>query len=793
MYNTPACALAEAFATGALNPPGPVTQQLPAFTNLNGIQGLGTTVAPSAFDLQVGPSLTCGPGMMPPNWGAKAARTPQPWGPDSRLQYPGGQVPPGDLAGFMTDPVTGITYACSTQPMQLPQIPSNGDMYTGTQPCARAAANRQLEALTGVSALSNPRQCHREFVRPWVDALEGAIIPEAILNQQVLAVQAANAAQQVFFTNRETPAGFVEGGPPAGYIGENYMLRLHEDTQTLNDYDGGGTSVLPYRPQHPDVSLLFNMVRDPTGFGGPMAPVVRVLRENKAAPPPRPVADALQDQGPPVGSGLVTPGPSSVRTAARLASDGPVTRFAAPQFAGSEGAANGLTPEFTVGAFAARLMQDPGTAGVTPVGLHDLGNNGLQGLAAAADTRGRGLQGVHGGLHFTAMGGVAEDSAARLTAAGAVAAGVRRGPGGQAAGEGVRQGMGGVGGADGMNPDTRGLAAAASGTGRRFDVVGADLQVNTGAAMDGAVSGSAAVGVLTATGGLVADSTDRVAAYRTGFVADDPRGLGVGAALTASTAGRVTRLPQDNGFGALRPGAGAADVAGYGAATSLAPAAFAGPSARKSGSMTASAPTGRVSVGASDVAAGPVGAMPAAVPMSASGARRLAAGHDTSFRAVGDVTAGTAAPGQGLALQPATEGPTRGSAMATTIHRDNFSWDGPSFGFLGAPVVDGDRGDRSCVEQDRRLTSNSFLEAVVRSRYPTTYGPDLARVAAAPLAPTQTELLNADVACVTAARTTTDALQLEAMLQQEAVNRQRQRPGTPIGTMCLDGYDTDVG
>jgi hypothetical protein len=797
MYTTPACELATAFATAAVHPPGPVTAQLPAPYGLNGFQGLGTTVAPSAFDLQVGPSLTCGPGMMPANWGAKAPRVPQPWGPDSRLLFPGGQVPKGDLAGFMTDPVTGIKYACSTQAMQLPQIPSDGDMYAGTQPCARGAANRQLEALTGVSALGNPRQCHREFLRPWVDALEGAVIPESILNQQVSAAQAANAAQQVFFTNRETPAGFVEGGPPAGYIGENYMLRVHEDTQTLNDYDGGGTSVLPDRPQHPDLGLLFSMVRDPTGFGGPLAPVVRVLRENKAAAPPRPVADALQDQGPFTGNGLTQPSSSSVRVAARLGSDTPLTRLAAPQFTTAEGTASVLQPEFSVGAFAARLMQDPGTASVMPTGLHGLGNDGRHNLAAAVDTHGRGLQGVNGGLHFTGLGGVAEDSnTVSGLAPGAVAASIRRGPGGVGPGEALRQTLGGVGGADGsqgVNPANQGLVAATS-AGRRFDTPGAALRTDSGVAMETAYSGSAAVGGLASSAGLVADSTDRVAAFRQAYASDDPQGLGN--TLAAATAGSVSRLPQDNGFATLRPGAGVADVDGLGAAVFLAPGAVAGPSGRRSGTMTAGMPSGRTSLGAMDGNGSTAPALTAAAQVTTAGAKRLAQTQAVSFRAVGDPGAGPADLGTALALGAATEGPMRGSVMATVGGRDNFSWDGPSSSFWMAPVVDGDRGDRSCVEQDCRLTSSSFLDAVVRSRYPTTYGPDLARVDAVPLAPTQTELLNADVLAVSAARSTTDAVRLEAMLQQEAVNRQRPagaRPATPIGAMCLDGYDTDAG
>jgi hypothetical protein len=705
----------------------------------------------------------------------------------------------------MTDPNTGVTFACRTRPMQLPKIPTDGDMYYDTAAVRAgeaAAASRHLEALTGVPALNNKRQCHKEFKREWVDALEGLQIPTSILNQQVEAAQAATAAREVYFTNRETPAGFLEGGPPAGYIGENYMLRLHMDTQTLNDYDGGGTSILPNRYQIPDISLLVPNAQSSTDFGGPLAPLVRVLREDKADTRPRPVPDALQDWGTGggVGAGLPAPVSSSVRTANRLA-DAAIHRQpnTSTEYAGGlEGW--GLAPSFSAsGSTKHRLMQEPVTVGPTFTALQEYGGPGYtQSLAGTVDSRGRGLQGNNYARQPTALGGAGEENpgGAAYTLPPSQFA-LRTGQGTDGAGEGTRVTAGSLYGF-GRDPHGIGGALAASvitplRSGAIVDDPGRHMRMNPGMVTDNAngtapqappVSGGVRVMPLETTVGVLRHGAPDVPGQ------DDGRGNSA-TNLTGAIATRASRTPQDNGFSQQRPGRLAVDDAnGLGAALNLDTQSVAGPSARRSGGLMGREPP-RATMAATafeDIAARALD--PAAQTSVAALSRGL--GTAPAFRANADVNAAITTPATLPGIIP---GPARGTVMQTAIGRSNPQWEGPSCNLWLGPVVDGDRGDRSIMDQDVRLSNTSLLQELVRGRYADpVIGPELARAPDIVLPPTRAQTLNAQANVASQARACGDAAYLNTALAREAEYMQIRRAhskNAQLLNVCVDGYETD--
>lgn len=294
---------ANAAASSTVLPQGPVQTQTPVQTN-SLVRASGWIGAGPAYSMDLVPGAGAAPPPgSPMNWqgytgtqfgaGPTYPPLPTPFGPDSRTVAPGGAVfPSGDYAGTFTDPVTGVKYAAFTRGMPDPIIPAGGDMAAGPCPGSSSVANRMLETLTGRSALT-VQPCRQDMPRDWSEALAGTSVPAPLLNQQVLAAQGAQAARDTFFVRKDTPAGFNDTHWD-GYIGTTNTLRVLQDTQTVKEYDGGGTSSLPFRP-NPDFSLAAPMYHDGTHFGGPRAPVVTVLAEDKPAPPGRPVADALED------------------------------------------------------------------------------------------------------------------------------------------------------------------------------------------------------------------------------------------------------------------------------------------------------------------------------------------------------------------------------------------------------------------------------------------------------------------------------------------------------------------
>ena len=288
------CALDTAFAMAAVQPQGTVVLQPPAPAGPSLAAGW-TNGPPTCLDLQLGPSLVPGePGTAPVGWSQAWARTPQPF---TAYNSPGeAQVPPGDYAGILTDPYTGIRYASYTRAMPEPIIPRGGDMSLPTAEARAAngaAASLALEAMTGNSALTT-KPCRQEMSRDWADALEGAKIPTPLLQQTVNAAVAASAARDTYFVNREVAKPLPET-QWAGYIGTSYVLRVREDTQTVQSYDGGGTDRLPDRIPAPDLTLPVPMPQDPTGLGGPLAPLRRILARDKVTQPGRPTADDVEN------------------------------------------------------------------------------------------------------------------------------------------------------------------------------------------------------------------------------------------------------------------------------------------------------------------------------------------------------------------------------------------------------------------------------------------------------------------------------------------------------------------
>jgi len=293
------CALDTAFALASVAPQGTVVGQPPAPTG-PGMAAGWTTGPPTCVDMTLGPSLVPGyGGTAPTGWAQAWGKTPQAFGGTPGgfgVATPPPQGPPaGDYAGTVTDPYTGVTYAAYTRAMPEPIIPRGGDMSLpayGAGTAGGAAAAMALEALTGNSALT-ARPCRQEMTRDWADALEGARIPTALLQQTVNAAVAASAARDTYFTNREV-AKPLPDTKWEGYIGTSYVLRVREDTQTVQDYDGGGTSRLPDRAPLADLTLPMPMPPDPTGLGGPMAPLRRILAQDKTTQPGRPVADGVE-------------------------------------------------------------------------------------------------------------------------------------------------------------------------------------------------------------------------------------------------------------------------------------------------------------------------------------------------------------------------------------------------------------------------------------------------------------------------------------------------------------------
>ncbi len=293
-----------AAGTASVLPYGTVAPQVPTATNsLVRASGWLETAPPYSMDMIPGIGAAPAPGTVNnwSNWGqqqqwqqtATYPPLPVPFGPDSRLLSPGGAVyPTGDYAGTITDPITGIKYAAFTRAMPDPIIPAGGDMAAGPCPGSSQVANRILESLNGTSALT-ARPCRQDMPRDWSEALAGTQVPAPLLEQQVLAAQGAQAARDTFFVRKDTPAGFNDTHWD-GYVGTTNVLRVLQDTQTVKDYDGGGTSRLPFRP-NPDFSLAAPMYHDGTEIGGPRAPIVTILAEDKPAPPGRPVPDRLEE------------------------------------------------------------------------------------------------------------------------------------------------------------------------------------------------------------------------------------------------------------------------------------------------------------------------------------------------------------------------------------------------------------------------------------------------------------------------------------------------------------------
>jgi hypothetical protein len=819
-----ACALDVAFATATVLPPQPVTQQTPTFIGLGTVSNAASAPrsAPSCYDLQIGPSLTCAAGTAPAGWGSTGPRAPSAWGPDSRLLYPGGAVPPGDFAGTMTDPYTGITYACAMQPMQAPKIPIGGDMTLPPAGPAAAAAARQLEALTGNSALTT-RPCRQEFVREWGDALEGAHIPAPLLNLQVTAAQAATAARDVYFTNRETPAPLVEGGPPTGFVGDTYVLRTHEDTQTLQDYDGGGTSWLPDRMQNIDITSAVPMARNPTEFGGPMAPLVRLLAQDKAAAPARPIADYLEEAG----GAAARPSAPATDYAGGLAQPGASTRAAptmparvaegaqmAPAVAGwggrpplVAGAATrvgwgptggpavfaGDTPapassstrgvaHYVLDARGAATAAMPNAAAPAPApsglgsawdalgALGQLGSLGVGTAGATAVTLPP--QAVAGGPGGPSLGGLAVRTdpgfslgpGALSAAPGLAFAGGLAGHAGEGAGD-LRATWTGPGGvitaAAAPGPSVAGRAPATGNMG--------DLVVRGPA--QGALPATAPN--LTPTGGLVAPNAALVG------VSVQPSVHGGLVNVTPASAPGPARdggpAPRMSATGVLRAGDVAVPAGLVGVGAGLGPGEVAG-SARAPLSQRQGLLQGGTDVTTANLAVAEVGA------------------GRTTWQPIGTQVVGALAAAPGVpagAMFPTLAQDGRGKPMVgpgdATPYATVF-WDGPPGRFLVGPHTDGDRGDRSNNNLERRENHTSLLREVMMAAHPGGL-PQYTRASYCNPGPTKAALLGE---C--ALNDATARLGLEASLRESALvdaAAARAAAGTPLAPLCDGGYETD--
>lgn len=203
---------------------------------------------------------------------------------DSRL-FGSGMVPPGDPAGTFTDPNTGIVYAAYTNQMPAPKLLRDNPVINLGEP------NRMLEALTGVSPLVKPER--QEIVNDFCDAMEGFQYPEALLNLAVQKETQQRNARDMFFTNRETEAGYNDTHWD-GYIGTTYVMRPTYDTQTISDNNESNTVAIPIR-QNPDANLAIPMFQDGTEYGGAMQPAVQILDKDKVSGNPHVHADYQVD------------------------------------------------------------------------------------------------------------------------------------------------------------------------------------------------------------------------------------------------------------------------------------------------------------------------------------------------------------------------------------------------------------------------------------------------------------------------------------------------------------------
>jgi hypothetical protein len=193
-------------------------------------------------------------------------------GMDPRLEHP--YTERGDLAGYFTDPYTGVVYDGYTKSMPEPLVMREQPMIQLGQP------SRMLEALTGVSAVARPPR--REVMNDFSTILEGINIPQGLLNAEVQRETAQRAAPDLLMTNRESVAGFNDTHWD-GYVGDTYVMRPVIDTQTVSDNDETNTVLAAFRAR-PDLAASgFQLAGadDPTRWGGSMQPGVTVLAQDR--------------------------------------------------------------------------------------------------------------------------------------------------------------------------------------------------------------------------------------------------------------------------------------------------------------------------------------------------------------------------------------------------------------------------------------------------------------------------------------------------------------------------------
>ena len=188
-----------------------------------------------------------------------------------------------DLAGTFTDPITGITYAGFTDSMPEPRLMREPPTIKLGEP------SRMLEALTGVPQYKRP--VRREVLNDFSDVIEGAQIPQGLLELTLRDEATARTAPDIFFTNREVQSGFNDTHWD-GFIGDTYVLRPVIDTQTVSDNNNTNTVVAEFRSQ-PDIYASPFRINDGTHWGGPLQPQVTVLAEDKATGPGRGTPDAV--------------------------------------------------------------------------------------------------------------------------------------------------------------------------------------------------------------------------------------------------------------------------------------------------------------------------------------------------------------------------------------------------------------------------------------------------------------------------------------------------------------------
>ena len=196
--------------------------------------------------------------------------------------WTGGISGPGEFAGLMTDPYTGVVSATFTQAMPEPKVVEERVMIRLGEP------SRALETMTGESHLAPIPGGKGEIWNDGRAAFEGVQVPEAFTSAYVREQQAREAGRDTFFRREVTWDKDPVEAKPDGYIGDYQALRSVVDTQTILDNSEWDQTVdrMPNPSKYEEWSLAMNVGR-PGGF---MQPQFRVL-----APTPRTVPHVGRD------------------------------------------------------------------------------------------------------------------------------------------------------------------------------------------------------------------------------------------------------------------------------------------------------------------------------------------------------------------------------------------------------------------------------------------------------------------------------------------------------------------